>query len=496
MSSYWAILPILIPLVGAILAYVLRANARLQALWSLGIMVFSTISSSISFSLILMSGQPLQYSSGGWGVPFGVVYVADLLAALLVLVSQIVITAGVLYAMGAKDKVIQYPTFFPLLLFLATGLTGAFLTGDLFNLFVYVELMVIAGTVLTAIADDRFGTEAAYKYFYISLIASFLLLLSIGGLYVSYGTLNMADLANKISQDPQQVLLPFSVAMLLATFMIKSAAFPFHFWQPDFHTASPTPISALLSSVIVKLGIYGIIRMTTLLFIDMAPTIQSVLLISGVIGLFYGGLGAVGTNNVKRMLAYSTIAQLGFILIAIGWGTPLSLAAAIVFSFNHSLIKAAMLMLAGSVASRTVIKSARFEDIIGIGKHVPLAGILFFIGSLSLAGIPPTNGFISKLMVFQSGVQADQYLILLIIGLGSVITLIYTMRAFQRIWWQPIQQQTRIKPSGDRIIAPLLLILLVIGFGIFAEPVVNTAMTASNWLASPSNYITAVLGGL
>jgi multicomponent Na+:H+ antiporter subunit D len=458
-------------------------------------MLMATAASGVLFYQVYLHGEPLMFLSGGWPIPFGIVYVGDLLSSVMVIMSHIVITAGVIYAMGAKDKAIHYPAFYPLVLFLATGLTGAFLTGDLFNLFVYIELLVIAGTVLTAISDDRYGTEAAYKYFYISLLASFLLLMAIGGLYVSYGTLNMADLARRISQDPQQVMLPFSIAMLVVTFMIKGAAFPFHFWQPDFHTASPTPISALLSSVIVKLGVYGFIRMTTLLFIDFAPTIRLVLLLSGLAGLFYGGLGALGTDNVKRMLAYSTIGQIGFILIAIGWGTPLSIAAAVVFSFNHSLIKAAMLMLAGSVASRTMIKSARFSDVTGVGKYIPIAGILFFLGSLGLAGIPPTNGFISKLLVFQSGIDAQQYVTLFILGLGSVITLIYTMRAFQKIWWQPHVENAEIKESGDQLLAPLILIVLVIGFGVFAEPVINVALAVSNWLAAPGNYILAVIGG-
>lgn len=495
MNDFLVVLPTLIPLAGAVIALIIRKRHNFQASWSLFIMSASTLLSTFIFIRILVQKEPILYSSGGWPVPFGIIYVADLLAAGMVLMSQIVITTGLIYAMGARDKCIQYPTFYPLVLFLATGLTGAFLTGDLFNLFVFVELLVISGTVLTAIADDKFGTEAAYKYFYISLIASILLLLAVGSLYISYGTLNLAQLSQEITADPGQVLLPISIALLLATFMIKSAAFPFHFWQPDFHTASPTPVSALLSSVIVKLGIYGFIRMTTLLFVQYAPLIQAVLLISGLVGLFYGGLSAVGTNNVKRMLAYSTIGQIGFILIALGWGTPLSLAAAIVFTFNHSLIKAAMLMLAGSVASRAAVKSANFSNIIGVGKAIPLAGVLFFLGSLGLAGIPPTNGFISKLMVFRSGVDSQQFITLLILGLGSFITLIYTMRAFQRIWWQPTDPNAKPKEVGDRLLAPMLLILLVIAFGIFAEPVVNAALEISSWLGTPENYVFLVLGG-
>ena len=379
---------------------------------------------------------------------------------------------------------------------LTTGLTGAFLTGDLFNLFVFAELLVISGTVLTAISDDKLGAEAAYKYFYISLLAAAFLLLANGVLYVSYGTLNMADLAERIAADPTAPLLTTGIALLMATFMIKSAVFPFHFWQPDFHTAAPTAVSAMLSSVVVKLGVYGFIRMTTLLFVEQAALIETLLIILGVIGIFYGGFSAIGTHNVKRMLAYSTLAQIGFILVGVGWGTPLSLAAALVFTINHSLIKAAMLMLAGFVASRASVKSAAFAVVTGLGRQLPLAGLLFFVGALALAGIPPTNGFISKLLLFNSGVAATQLAVLSLMALGSLATLIYTMRAFQKIWWEPqIDTAVTLKPDGDRLIAPGILIGLTLLLGLWAEPLLQLAEATTLWLGRPDLYITAVLNG-
>ena len=382
-----------------------------------------------------------------------------------------------------------------LFLTLATGLTGAMLTGDLFNLFVFAELLVFSGAILTANSDDPYGAEAALKYFYMSLLASASLLLANGVLYASYGTLNMADLAVRIAADPAQPLLAVGIAFLLVTFMIKSAVFPFHFWQPDFHAAAPTAVSAMLSSVVVKLGVYGFLRMTTLLFVEQAPAIRAVLLALGIVGVVYGGLGAIGTHNAKRMLAYSTLAQVGFILVAIGWGTPLALAAAVIFSFNHSLIKAAMLMLAGVVASRAPIKTASFEVVQGLGKTMPATGVLFLVGGLALAGIPPTNGFISKMTLFGSGIQAEQWGSLALIGFASIFTLIYVTRAFMRIWWQPPAEGAKAKPGGDRLIAPALLIAGVLALGLWPEPLVSLAMAVSQWLGDPAAYIAAVLGG-
>ncbi|NJN53464.1 MAG: hypothetical protein HC804_01160 [Anaerolineae bacterium] len=369
------------------------------------------------------------------------------------------------------------------------------MTGDIFNLYVFAELLVISGAVLTAVSDDKFGTEAAYKYFYISLLASFFMLLGIGCLYVSYGTLNMADLAQRIQAQPDGLLLLPAVGFLLATFMIKSAVFPFHFWQPDFHTAAPTAVSAMLSSVVVKLGVYGFLRMTSLLFVAQAAQIRGLLLLLGIVGVIFGGLSAIGTHNVKRMLAYSTLAQVGFILVGIAWGTPLAITAALVFAFNHSLIKAAMLMLAGFVASRASVKSAAFDVVTGVGRPLPVAGVLFFMGSLALAGIPPTSGFVSKLLLFSSGIAAAEFWPLLIIGVFSLLTLVYTMRAFMRIWWQEPAADISTKASGDQLLAPLLLIVLIVVLGIWASPLVEIAQATTAWIGDPAAYVTAVMGG-
>ncbi|MBW2579777.1 MAG: hypothetical protein JRD00_02285 [Deltaproteobacteria bacterium] len=488
------LLPIVLPLTGAVIALLLSRSRSLQALWTLATMLTALASSTWLLAVVWRSGQPLVFQSGGWAAPFGISLVGDLLAAVFVVMSQLVLATGVLYAIGSKDSVVRYPTFYPLYLMLAASLSGAMLTGDLFNMYVFAELLVISGTVLTAVSDDRYGTEAAYKYFYISLLASFFMLLAVGCLYVSYGTLNMADLAQRIAVDTGRLLLP-GIGFLMATFMVKSAVFPFHFWQPDFHTAAPTAVSAMLSSVVVKLGVYGFLRMTTLLFLPQAETIRCLLVVLGVVGVVFGGLSAIGTHNVKRMLAYSTLAQVGFILVGIGWGTPLAIAAAIVFAFNHSLIKAAMLMLAGYVASRAPVKSAGFDVVTGVGRSIPVAGVLFFIGSLGLAGIPPTNGFISKMFLFSSGIDAAELGSLAFIGMGSILTLVYTMRAFQRIWWQEASGGAKAKPGGDHLLAPAILIVLVLLLGLWAEPLVQVAKDTSVWLGNPAGYIQAVLGG-
>jgi len=205
------------------------------------------------------------------------------------------------------------------------------------------------------------------------------------------------------------------------------------------------------------------------------------------------------------MFAYSTLAQIGFILVGIGWGTPLSLAAALIFTINHALIKSTMLMLSGYLASRAPVKSASFSMIKGTGKYAPLAGVLFFLGGMALAGLPPMNGFISKLSLFQSGVSASQagpfsetlfWVPLLLLGVSSIITMVYVFRAMMKIWWEPFKPaspEEKVKPHGDRLIAPAGLIALCLILGIWAEPLLKLAQDTTAWITAPEKYVQAVL---
>lgn len=497
-ADHLILLPIFTPLVAGVTGLILHRWQRLQAWLSLAGMGASLAATVKLTAQIFGTASPLVYQAGGWQAPFGISFVADPAAGLFVLMSQSVFFLGIIHAMGSRERCTGFSTFYPFFLFLASGLTGCMLTGDIFNLFVFVEVVALSGTVLTSISDDSAGTEAAFKYFFMGQLAAFFMLLGIGALYVSCGTLNMAHLARIIPETGPNTMLPLAVAFLCGTFMIKGACFPFHFWQPDLYNAAPTSVAAMLSSVVGKLGIYGLIRMTQLLFIPWAEQLSTLLVALGVIGIAFGGLSAMGTGNARRMLAYSTMAQTGFILVAIGWGSALSLAAALVFTFNHSLIKSGMLMLTGHLSSVTDRFSASFAHLKGSGRGRTLSGVLFFVGGLSLAGIPPTNGFISKMLVFRSGIETDSIPTLILMGIFSVFTLIYFTRAFMVIFWQkpdiPCTGET-VK-TGDSLLAPLVLISLVAALGFFAAPLADTATTAATSLTNPQSYIAAVLGGV
>ena len=482
------------PLIGAILALLsARSNQRQR-----GIGVAAGVIAWVFAAQLLMEVHEFgvqTYALGGWQPPYGIVLVADALGALFAFMVTTIMVAGLLYTYHCHDKCMTYPAFVPLFLLMEVGLVGAMLTGDLFTLFISMELMVLASVSLTAISDDQFGLEAALKYILISSMGTLFLLLGIAAMYATFGTLNMAEIAQTLLTGERPFLAPAAALMLLCAFLLKSAVFPFHFWQPDFHTTAPTPISAMLSSIVVKVGVYGIFRLVTLLFVEEALLLERLLGVLGVIGIVFGSLGALRTYNAKRMLAYSTFAQIGFILVGIGWGGTLALIGAIVYAFNHAFIKSALLMLMGVVASYTKIKTADFVHVHGLGtKLPPLLGWLVLLGGLSLAGVPPLNGFISKLALIQGGVDNGDWVNLIIVVAAGILTLMYMIRAWQQIFQQaPLPSTTETKPAGDSMIAPFLLIAICLLLGtIFAEPLVQLISETVRQMMDPHIYIAGV----
>jgi len=488
------LLPIFIPLTGAALCILTAHYLRVQHIIG---MTASTVAWLASLAILALNwSDGLQmYRIGGYMPPYGIVLAPDMLSALFEVMATTVVACGTLYILGCRDKCVSYPAFMPIFLCMSAGLNGAFYTGDIFTLFVFQELMIMSSVVLVAISDNKLGVEAAIKYLLISAMGSLFLLLGIGAIYATFGTLTLADIARLLEGGQRPLLAQASAVVLMCAFLLKSAVFPFHFWQPDFHTAAPTPVHAVLSSVVVKVGVYGLIRLTMLLFIDEAPLVRTLLLILGVIGIFFGGLAALRTYDAKRMLAYSTFGQIGFILVGIGWGTPLALIGAIVYAFNHSFIKSALLMITGAIASRMPNKSAALVDVAGAGRSLGLISVLYLLGGLALSGIPPLNGFISKLTIVQAGTQTQSWLVLgLAVGAG-LITLLYMSRTWQHIFQKTPDATLKLKSVGDSIIAPALLITLCVLLGLYAVPLVEAATIAVTRLGDPNIYIQAVLGG-
>lgn len=484
---------IFLPLGGAALSLFFVQNRTYQHVIGLFACVGAWLC-TIGVLLFNLSDGPQVYRVGGWPTPYGIVLAPDMIGALFGLMASTVVLGGMVYTLGCNDKCVTYPVFLPLYLCMASGLHGAMYTGDIFTLFVFVELMVMSSVVLVAISDNKLGVEAAIKYLLISAMGTLFLLIGIAAIYATFGTLTMADIARKLSSGERPLLAQAAAVMLMCAFLLKSAVFPFHFWQPDFHTTAPTPVHAVLSSVVVKVGILGLIRLTQLLFTAEAPLIRALLVILGLIGIFFGSLAALRTYDAKRMLAYSTFGQIGFILLGIGWGTPAALIGAVVYAVNHALIKSSLLMLTGAVSSRMPNKSARLSEIGGAGKTLSVINTLYLLGGLALAGVPPMNGFISKVALIRGGIDAASWVPLGLAVSAGLITLLYMIRTWQLIFQQAPAPELHLKPKGDQIYAPLMLIGLCVMLGLFATPLVDVATAAVTQLNNSQVYITAVLG--
>ncbi len=488
--------PVFFPFAGIIAGLLLVRNNTAQRYVGLLAAVAAWVSGLIVLYQRISTDQIQIYRLGGWEPPYGIVFVADMLGALFLVMASTVVVCVVLYVVTCRDKCMTYPAFMPVLMAMITGLHGTFYTGDIFTLFVFTELMVTASVVLVAISDNPLGLEAAIKYLLIAAMGTLFMLLGIAAIYATFGTLNMADIARLLASGERPVLAQASALMLMCAFLLKSAVFPFHFWQPDFHTTAPTPLSALLSSVVVKVGVYGIIRITTLMFAIEAPLIQQTLVVLGLIGIFLGGFSALRTYDAKRMLAYSTFSQVGFILVGIGWGNPIALAGAIIYAVNHAFIKSAMLMITGLVASYTQAKTARLKDLGGAGYGMKQVNVLYFLGALALTGLPPMNGFISKLSLIEGGAEANSWLVFGLVLGGSILTLLYTMRTWQLIFQrQPGESTAAMKDYGDKPYAPAILIGICLLLGLYAGPLVTLATQVVAQLQAPQIYINAVLGG-
>lgn len=498
--------PVLLPLIGAIIALIFFNYNKAQRY----VAVVTTLITAIGSGFLLYENwhiatyQPDHlavqvYQLGGWMPPYGIILVADLLTSLFVVMATIVVFSGAVYIVSCQDKSVKRSAFVPLFLLMGTGLNGAFLTGDFFTMFIFIELMVMSSVVLTSISDDQLGLEAAIKYLLMSAMGTLFLLIGIAAIYASFGTLNMADVAMLLETGERPLLAVASGVMLVSAFLLKSAVVPFHFWQPDFHTTAPTPISSLLSSVVVKVGIYGIIRIVTLLFTVEAPTINNVLIVLGIFGIFFGSFSALRTYHIKRMLAYSTLGQVGFILVGIGWGSELALVGAVIYAFNHALVKASLLQLSGVVMSYTTYKVGDFAYLTGVGKKLRVAAFLYLVGALALAGIPPLNGFISKVALVRGGVDSEQWVTLGLVVGGGILTLLYMTRAYVLIFQtkrNADSAQMKDPAKGDSVLAPMILLTLAILIGLYARPLVEISEMAVAQMMDTSQYINAVLGGL
>jgi multicomponent Na+:H+ antiporter subunit D len=495
------ILPIILPLIAAALAIILRRSRLAQR--ALGLVgAGGVLGLGVALLVVVDRDGILAAQMGDWPAPFGITLVADLFSAIMVVLAGIIGLGVAIYSIASIDARREAYGYYALLNILLMGVCGAFLTGDIFNLYVWFEVMLIASFVLLALGGERAQTEGAIKYVTLNLISSAFFLAAVGILYGLAGTLNMADLSQRLGGMSPGIVT--AVAMLfLVAFGIKAAAFPLFFWLPASYHTPPVAVSAVFAGLLTKVGVYAMIRVFTLLFVQDTGYTHSLIL--GIAGLtmITGVLGAMAQNEFRRILSFHIVSQIGYMLMGLGLFTTLGLAGSVFYIAHHIIVKTNLFLVAGVV--RFLRGSYELKVLGGVYQSFPVLAFLFLIPALSLAGIPPLSGFFAKLALVRAGVEQESYLIVAVALAVSLLTLYSMTKIWNEVFWKAAPAAVAETPAGATgetrrglsvMLLPIVALAAVtVSIGVTAGPVFELSMNAADQLMDPTAYIEAVLGG-
>ena len=495
-TKFLLILPILVPFLTGILAVLSWHQRNVQRVVSLigsGLLLVVTV---LLFQRIERFG-PQAVQVGNWQAPFGITLYADLFAAIMLVMAGLLGLAVGLYSLANIDEMRQRLGFYPLYQILLMGVCGSFLAGDIFNLYVWFEVMLIASFVLLALGSERRQLEGAIKYVTLNLMASALFLAAAGILYGVAGSLNMADLAMRLRTAPVGVVTTLAM-MFLVAFGIKAALFPLFSWLPAAYHTPPTAVSAIFSGLLTKVGVYAIVRVFTLLFVHDQAYTHAILLILAALTMVTGGLGAVSQYHYRRILSFHITSQIGYMVMGLALFTPLALAGAILYIVHNIIAKTNLFLISG--ITEWIGGSYDLKKLGGLYVRQPLLAGLFLVSALALAGLPPLSGFWAKLTLIRAGLEAQSYLIVATALLVSLLTLYSMIKIWTQAYWkaQPEMTERPLPPRGIgwgiRFAPVILLAGCTIVLGLGAEYFLGVAQTAANQLLNPSLYVETVFG--
>lgn len=495
------VLPILIPFAGAAAMLLLWRRRLAQRGLSLAVSVAQVAAAWSLLQSVYTSGIA-AVQIGAWPAPYGITLVADVFSALMVMIAAFMGLAVVIYSLASIDRGRESFGYYPLLQVLLMGVCGAFLTGDLFNLYVWFEVLLMASFVLLALGGERAQMEGAIKYVTLNLISSALFLAAVGILYGMTGTLNMADLAVKLRANSEPGLTAAVAMLFFIAFGIKAAVFPLFFWLPASYHTPPVAVTALFSGLLTKVGVYSLIRVFTLVFVDDSGRTQMFITVIAGLTMVTGVLGAVAQYDFRRLLSFHIVSQIGYLLMGLGVMTGAALAGALYFMVHVVLSKSALFLVGGVV--HRLRGTYDLKTLGGLYASRPGLALLFLIPALSLAGMPPLSGFFAKLALIQAGLTADRYWIVGTALGVSLLTLFSMIKIWTEVFWKPApRSQTVGANPHERLLAgeaagflaPIMaMALLIIGLGIGAEPMMLVAQKGAAQLIDTREYIQAVLG--
>ena len=490
-------LPVLIPLLAAGVSILCAPYRPVQR--AISIVALTLVVGVNTALLIGVDDDGIEVTqAGGWRVPIGITLVVDRLAAIMLLVSALMLVAVLVFAIGQRTVERRFSSFHPVYLVLAAGVSASFITGDLFNLFVAFEMMLVASYVLLTLGGRADQVRSGMSYVLISLIASTFFIVALALIYSATGTVNMAQLSERMPELSNSVAVGFSL-LLIGVFGIKAALFPLFFWLPDSYPTAPGAVTAIFAGLLTKVGVYAIIRTQTLLFPPDAQQGRLLLVVAG-LTMLVGVLGALAQDDIKRMLSFHIVSHIGFMIFGLALFTLAGVAGAVFYVVHHIVVKTALFLVAGLVEHRD--GTARLSQIGGLVRTAPTIAVLFALSALSIAGLPPFSGFVAKFALVDAGIGSAEWAIVAM----SLLVSLLTMYVMGRIWANAFWGECEDPELGARLAigahrrAPLMtlstsaVVAVSIALMIWAGPLYAFSERAAGDLLNPSTYVDAVLG--
>ncbi|MCG7343099.1 Na+/H+ antiporter subunit D [Sporosarcina sp. ACRSL] len=487
------VMPMIIPLVTGIILVFLRHYVKTQRVLSIVSSILTLVASLVVLNQIQQDGI-LRLDFGGWLPPYGILFVADSFSMLLVTTTSIVTGILLIYAFSSIEKQFEHTFFYPFVFFLVAGVNGSFLTGDLFNLFVCFEVMLLSSYVLITMGGRKLQLIESMKYVTINVLSSWFFLIGIAYLYGAVGTLNMAHLSVRVAEVGQGPILTVISLMFLIVFSLK-AGLLLYFWLPGSYSVPQTVVAALFGALLTKVGIYAMFRVFTLIFYHDTIITHNVIGVMAILTMIGGSIGAIAYNDIRKIIAYNVVIAVGFILAGLAMSSETAFQGAIYYLIHDMVVKALLFLLGGTMIYLT--GKAKIEEMSGLIRNYPILGWLFFITMLSLAGIPPLSGFIGKVYIGQGAIETGSFILLTTAFLSGIFVLYSLLRIFLNCFWgETIINEDEDIPLKKGMLVPCVLFgIMTIAIGIGVEGLAPYVSDAARTLMNPEIYIDAVLQG-
>ena len=495
------LLPLLLPLLTAIVCLFFKNNRQAQHFVSVSGSVL-LLASAVWLLSLVREHDILVTQIAGWRAPFGISLVVDMFSVIMLIVSAFVALLANIYSIKSitgRRKQLGYFVFFH---FLMMGINGAFLAGDIFNLYVWFEVLLMASFVLLSLGNEKEQLIGAVKYMLLSFVASTFLLTGIGMIYAISGTLNMADLAVFVQENKDNSLITVAAMMIMLPFAVKAALFPVYFWLPASYPSPPIAVVAFFSGLLTKVGVYALIRFFTLIFIQDVNYTHTILLYAAAFTMFSGVLGAISMNGMRRILSLHIVSQIGYMIMGLALFTPLALAGALFYIVQHIIVKTNLFMITGVVEK--IKGTSELKQIGGLYKKFPWLSLLFIISALSLAGLPPLSGFWAKLVLIKAGFEEHAYFVVVIALVTSLLTLFSMTKIWINVFWGEeknevgddlISSEKQLFSENWKMLLPVVVLAVgALFIGLYSLPLMSLASQAAEQLMDPSVYIQGVLG--